>query len=177
MSLLPYAGIGARRTPREVLEKMTVAAAWLSRRGWHLHSGGARGADSAFAAGAPENRRTLHLPWPGYEGHRGTGCHIPAGDVYRKCIEIASGLHPAWHRCTDGARRLHARNVSILLGEDLVSPVLAAIAWTPGGRPEGGTGMGIRIAEKFGIPHLNFGSMHPRTICERMEELRAAYRL
>lgn len=175
MSHLPYAGVGSRETPQDVLHTMTVAAAWLSRRGWHLHSGGARGADSAFASGAPEDRRTLHLPWPGYEGHRGGDCRIPSGETFRKCIEIASELHPAWHKCGRGARSLHARNVPILLGEDLVTPVLAVIAWTRGGQTVGGTGMAIRIAERFGIPHLNLATMHPRTICERMEELRAAH--
>ena len=57
-----YAGIGACATPRAVLERMTVMAAWLARHGWHLHGGGAAGADSAFANGAPADKRTFFLP-------------------------------------------------------------------------------------------------------------------
>ena len=53
MATLRYAGIWARATPAAVLADMTVMAAWLARTGWCLSSGGADGADSAFAAGAP----------------------------------------------------------------------------------------------------------------------------
>ena len=60
MTQLVYAGIGSRATPGAVLENMTVIATWLARRGWHLNTGGAIGADTAFAAGAP-GRRTLFL--------------------------------------------------------------------------------------------------------------------
>ena len=64
MPILTYAGIGARATPSSVLADMTVIAGWLARTGWHLATGGAEGADSAFAAGAPADRRSLWLPWP-----------------------------------------------------------------------------------------------------------------
>ena len=44
MRHLVYAGIGSRATPRAVLETMTVMAAWLARKGWHLpHRRGGRG--------------------------------------------------------------------------------------------------------------------------------------
>ncbi len=59
MAALRYAGIGARATPAAVLADMTVMAGWLVRTGWHLESGGVAGADSAFAAGAPTEQRTL----------------------------------------------------------------------------------------------------------------------
>ena len=131
MTQLAYAGIGARRTPPDMLRNMTALAAWPERRGWHLHSGGAAGADTALAAGAPQ-ARTLYLPWPGYQDHSGPDCHVPSGDLYRSCVRIAEAVHPAWHRCTPGARKLHARNVSILLGRELDSPVLAVVCWTDG---------------------------------------------
>ena len=172
MPQLAYAGIGSRETPDEVLRQMTVMAEWLARQGWHLHSGGARGADTAFADGAP-GARTIHLPWPGYEGHAGPDCHIPSGDIYQRCITLASDHHPAWHRCSRGARSLHARNVSILLGRHLSTPVNAVICWTRDGKVLGGTGMGIRIARHFGIPVLNLGNLHPRAVCEHLETIRA----
>ena len=50
----------------------------------------------------------------------------------------------------------------------------AVIAWTAGGRAEGGTGMGIRIAEARGIPVLNLGAMSPRAVCERLAAIRRA---
>ena len=173
MSQLVYAGIGSRATPPSVLEDMTRMAAWLARRGWHLHSGGAAGADSAFAAGATAERRTVFLPWPGYRGTAGPDCRTLSADRTRRCLAIAAALHPAWHRCSSAARKLHARNVGIL-AVDTDMPVHAVVCWTRGGLPSGGTGMGIRIAHDRGIPVLNLGVLHPRAVCERLEEIRAA---
>ena len=34
--------------------------------------------------------------------------------------------------------------------------------------------MGIRIAHDRGIPVLNLGALHPRAVCERLEQIRAA---
>ena len=174
MTQLVYAGIGSRATPPSVLEAMTTLAAWLARRGWHLHTGGAAGADSAFAAGAPPGSRTLFLPWPGYRGCRGPDCRTLSPHRMHSCLAIAADLHPAWHRCSPAARRLHARNTAILLGQDADRPVHAVVAFTPEGAITGGTSMGIRIAHDRGIPVLNLGVLHPRAVCERLEEIRAA---
>ncbi len=174
MATLRYAGIGARATPPAVLADMRVMAEWLARTGWHLASGGAAGADSAFASGAPAGRRTLFLPWPGYNGCRGPDCRVLTPSQLSACLEIAAGLHPAWDRCSSGARKMHARNAAILLSASLDHPVDAVIAWTAGGRVEGGTGMAIRIAEASGIPVLNLGSMTPRAVCERLVAIRRA---
>ena len=70
MATLIYAGIGTRATPPNVLADMAVMAGWLARMGWQLSSGGADGADGAFAAGAPAGQRKIWLPWRGYNGHR-----------------------------------------------------------------------------------------------------------
>ena len=169
-----YAGIGSRATPRAVLDTMSVMSAWLARRGWNLHSGGAAGADSAFAAGAPPALRTVFLPWPGYQGCSGPDCRSLTADRMDSCLAIVADLHPAWHRCSQAARRLHARNAAIVLGAECDRPVDALVAWTRLGAVSGGTGTGIRIARRYGIPVLNLGSMHPRTVCERLEEIRAA---
>jgi len=174
MTQLVYAGIGSRATPPPILQTMTTMAMWLARRGWHLHSGGAAGADSAFAAGAPPGTRALFLPWPRYRGNAGPDCLTLSADRTRRCLAIAADLHPAWHRCSPAARNLHARNAAILLGEDADTPVHAVVAWTSRGQVSGGTGMGIRIARRYGIPVLNLGVLHPRAVCERLEEIRAA---
>ena len=61
-----------------------------------------------------------------------------------------------------------------MLGLTLDRPVDACVAWSPGGRIEGGTGMAIRIAQARGIPVLNLGSMTPRAVCERLASIRRA---
>ena len=172
MATLTYAGIGARATPAGVLADMTVMAGWLARTGWHLSSGGADGADSAFAAGAPADQRTVWLPWRGYNGHGGPDCRVLSAADLEACMAIAAPLHPAWERCSPAVRKLHARNVAILLMGD--RPVDACVAWSERGAAVGGTGMGIRIATVHGIPVLNLGSMAPRAVCERLAAIRRA---
>ena len=134
---LTYAGIGARATPPTVLERMTVMAAWLARRGWHLHTGGADGADNAFALGAPQAQRTSFLPWPGYNGRKGGDCRSLSPRQLDTLIPIAADAHPAWRRCSPAVRKLHARNAAILLGPDADAPVRAVVCWTEGGRVQG----------------------------------------
>ena len=167
-----YAGIGSRRTPGPVLAAMTKMAAWLARTGWHLASGGADGADTAFAGGASAGQRTLYLPWPGYNGHGGPDCRVLSRSALADCMDVAASLHPAWHRCSPAARKLHARNVLILLGAGLDHPVDAVVAFTPDGAVTGGTGMGLRIAAEYGIPVMNLGAMTPRQACERLLAIR-----
>ena len=174
MTTLTYAGIGSRRTPPSVLRDMGVMAAWLARTGWHLASGGADGADTAFAGGAPAGQRTLYLPWPGYNGHAGPDCVVPGRSELAACIDLAARLHPAWHRCSSGARRLHGRNSAILLGPTLDRPVDAVVAWTPGAAITGGTGLGLRIAAEHGIPVLNLAAVTPREACARLLAIRRA---
>ena len=108
MSSLIYAGIGSRATPRTVLEQMSVMAAWLARRSWHLHTGGAVGADTAFAAGAPPGRRTLFLPWPGYSGGGGPDFCTLSADKMDRCLATrvgpASRLAPLLSRRPQASR-------------------------------------------------------------------------
>jgi hypothetical protein len=47
-----YAGIGSRETPQATLDLMNLIGFTLAQKGHSLRSGGAKGADSAFEAGA-----------------------------------------------------------------------------------------------------------------------------
>jgi len=136
MATLRYAGIGARATPADVLRDMTVMAGWLARTGWTLSTGGADGADAAFAEGAPAGQRAVWLPWRGYNGHRGPDCRVLSAAAMAACMAIAAPLHPAWERCSPAVRKLHARNAAVLLGETLDRPVDAVVCWSA----RGGTG-------------------------------------
>ena len=169
---LVYAGIGSRQTPAATLNDMTTMSSWLARNGWHLSSGGADGADTAFANGTPVHQRSIFLPWNDYNKLSGPDCITPNRSQLNACIAVAARLHPTWERCTQGAQRLHGRNAAILLGPDLDRPVNAVVAWTPGGTLKGGTGMGLRIAAEHNIPVLNLGSMTPRQACEQLQAMR-----
>ena len=144
-----YAGVGARKTPAPVLGAMKDMATYLAGRGWHLRTGGAKGADDAFARAAPAERRTVYLPWRGYNGWSETEGRALTAQELRSLREAAAPHHPAWQRCPARVRDLHARNVAILLGVNMREPVHAMVCWTEGGRVEGGTGMAIRLAKHY----------------------------
>ena len=173
---LSYAGIGARRTPPSVLSDMTRIAQWLCRTGWHLNSGGARGADEAFANGASAETRTLVLPWSGYNGHAGSDCRMLSTDERQHARNLAALLHPAWHKCSRGVRALHARNAAVVLGRALNRPVDAVVCWTPGGELVGGTGIALHMADRAGVPVLNLAVDSPRDVCLFLRNLRLADR-
>ena len=155
---LTYAGIGSRNTPNPILYQMSQLAQELADRGWHLHSGGATGADEAFASGAPVDKRTIWLPWQNYNGQSGPDCRMLTAAEMKDCMDVAGTLHPAWNKCTIAARKLHGRNVAIM-GMSVDKLVDMVLCYTPKGQTTGGTGMGIRIANHYNIPVFNFGNM------------------
>lgn len=158
-----YAGIGSRQTPVNILEFFTRLAARMEINGWTLRSGGAEGADAAFATGCLE--REIYLPWKGFNG---LSSAMPFPSL--EAEYLAATLHPTWSRLSQGARKLMARNCYQILGADLASPVNVVLCWTPDGceshatrsQTTGGTGQAISLASRHGIPVINFfnpGSM------------------
>lgn len=149
-----YAGIGSRRTPPDVLGLMERLARVLARQGWLLRSGHAPGADQAFERGAGA-RAQVFLPWSSFEAET----PIAAAAVYTEPSEqayaIAEQNHPAWERCSHGARALHARNVHQVLGPNIEERISMVVCWTPDGSlngrgPDtGGTGQALRIAASY----------------------------
>jgi hypothetical protein len=73
-------------------------------------------------------------------------------------MDMAKQFHPAWNRCSPGARKLHARNCFQVMGRDLNSPVDFIICWTRGGLGGGGTGQALRIAKHYNIPVFDLGN-------------------
>ena len=178
---LVWAGIGSRGNAREpmppsVLADMTELARRMAVAGWHLSSGGADGSDTAFANGAPVDQRTIWLPWPGYNDLSGPDCHPIPRDRLQQSLELAERFHPTWDICSQGTRKLHARNGLILLGRDLDRPVDAVVAYTRGGKLQGGTAQGLRIAMEHNIPIFNLGSMTMEQAWEKLQALQRSLR-
>ena len=67
----------------------------------------------------------------------------------------AAQFHPAWDRCSQGVRKLHGRNMHIILGADLQTPVSFVVCWTVDGAIIGGTGVALRCAMQHNIPVFN----------------------
>lgn len=153
--MIAYAGIGSRSTPTHVEPVLAQHARGLASVGYVLRSGAAPGADATFerAALSVGGSVEIYLPWPGFNGHASPLCRpLP------RAFEIAAAVHPAWSRCSDAARKLHARNAHQVLGRTLDEPVAFVLCWTPRGETVGGTATAIRIAELYGIPVVNLGA-------------------
>lgn len=179
-----YAGIGSRETPQGILTIMHHLACYLYRQGWSLRSGGSSRADMAFEKGHDfmqgqlclEPRKEIYLPWKGFN-YNPSGLYEP---FHEKEYEFAAQYHPAWDRCSAGARKLHARNSRIILGPSYhINPVKFIICYTDKGLIEGGTGQALRIAKDYEIPVINFGSARDNNELEKLimevEQLRMRY--
>ncbi len=149
-----YTGIGSRETPDSILRIMKAYAAKMATDGNLLRSGAAPGADSYFESGCLSvgGSKEIYLPWAGFEGRTGSG-YISA--IPKEAFEIAATFHPAWERCSQGARKLHTRNVCQILGKDLKTKTDLVVCWTKDGKASGGTGQAIRIAEHYDVRIVN----------------------
>jgi len=148
MTRTPYAGVGARVTPERTLCLMRDAAALLDSKGYLLRSGGADGADMAFALGT-ENKEIF-----------------TAQDATAAARFHAARFYPAWDRLSRYVQNLMARNSMIMLGRNLNDPVRFVLCWTERGQVIGGTGQALRIAAAYEIPVMNFASHSEEFIAE-----------
>jgi hypothetical protein len=168
----PYAGIGSRSTPAEVLVLIEAIAARVARDGWVLRTGSSPGADQAFYRGAlaAGGAVELYLPWPGFEAsawQRVEGSRVrllerPSAPAY----ELAAIFYEpwggrSWAELDARAKALLARDVHQVLGADLRHPVWGVVCWTPDAGLDGsdprsqGTGQALRVAARHGIPVFN----------------------
>lgn len=151
-----YTGIGSRQTPPEIGVFMTRLAMDLSELGFTLRSGAANGADMFFEAGA--HLKHIYLPWRGFNGNSSDRYTID-----EEAMSVAKMHHPAWDRLSPPVKKLMARNVYQVLGQDLSEPSQFVVCWTPDGCEShtsrsyktGGTGLAISLASCCGIPVYN----------------------
>lgn len=143
--MMCYAGIGSRKTPHDVLEGMRRLAAYLDTAGFVLRSGGADGADTAFEDGAVCAQ--IFLPWKEFNNNT-SALYPPTPEAF----EMAAKFHPAWGKCSRGARALHARNCHQVLGLSLNEPSKFVACWHDG---TGGTLQAVRIANAYDIQVFN----------------------
>ena len=155
-----YAGIGSRETPEPIQKLMFKIASILARKGYTLRSGAAEGADTAFELGCVSagGKKEIWLPWKGFNDHEDTGLYPNPGHFAKAEIALEH-----WGRLSQGAKRLHARNVGQVLGANIETPVDFVLCWTPDGattRSEctsktGGTATAIKLASDSNIPVIN----------------------
>lgn len=164
-----FGGIGSR----DITDKYAIILLSISRKfaeqGYWLRTGAAIGADQSCAIGAGKNT-ILYLPWKNYEkewveSRRELGSVIGCIEPSKEAIKLASEVHPAWDKCSNGAQLLHGRNAHIILGRNLSSPVEFVLYYSQTIGHEiipSGTGLGVAIARKYSIPLYNVND--PRDI-------------
>ena len=154
-----YTGIGSRETPANVLTNMYNIAKEMSNAGYVLRSGHADGADTAFEQGciSVKGKMEIFLPWNGFNYTTISEQYI-VPSFTKELEQLAASFHPAWNRCSQGAKKLHMRNVCQILGKDLKTPTNLVICYTHNGTGQGGTGQAIRIAKHYKIPVYDLGN-------------------
>lgn len=171
-----YTGIGSRETPADVLRLMTRIAQRLATLGYTLRSGAADGADAAFEAGSIA--REIYLPWEGFNQRSASepGVFVTSRLPCAQAAEaLAAEYHPGWAKLGQGARRLHARNTTQVLGASLAAPSSFVVCWARNPRlvgekiadVAGGTGLAVRLAHARNVPIFHLGIDEHRARIER----------
>jgi hypothetical protein len=168
-----YAGIGSRETPEFECKIMTRFATYAEKSGFVLRSGGAQGADLAFEAGvANASNKEIYLPWKGFNGLSGQGYIIgyPTTELEERANNLAASIHPNWGACSQGARRMHTRNMAQIMGSNLSDPVKFVVCYTHKGSGKGGTGQALRLAHLMGIPVFDLGHEDIMAVCNQLKD-------
>lgn len=184
---MKIACIGSRTLNPEQLEICRKLGTWFAQQGHEIHTGNADGADQAFAAGANQiDPRLVHLwlPWPGFNpdaivpGNQVQALTELPSPVQTWILEVAEKHHPVWNRITQGAQKLHARNVLIVRGqvpalqEGKRPHVDLVVAWPSSAPGGGGTGQGMRIAQSEGIRLIDLSRCSTTDLRQLCEETR-----
>lgn len=180
-----YTGVGSRNTPEDVQQLMEAVADKLAREGYILRSGGADGADLGFQRGAnkPFQRGQdisthppiVYLPWKSFnlqiqKNVLGQYVVVSEHPLRDRARQMVSEVHPAWEKCSQGAKALHTRNAYQALGDNLNNPSSFCLLWaepTLGGEAvKGGTNMAFQLCRNHGVPTYN---LYFKEVRERLE--------
>ena len=147
-----YTGIGSRETPENIREIIHLISIKLEKQGYTLRSGGANGADTFFEEKVV--KKDIFIPWKNFNGV--VGGIIPS--TSEKSLGIIRKIHPVFDRLSEGAKKLHLRNINQVLGHNLDNPSSFLICWANvdnKGIPKGGTRNAWCLASLYEIPCFN----------------------
>lgn len=145
-----YAGIGPRNTPQSVLAVMKLIAENLEVDGFTLRSGDAAGADRAFQSGT----RKKEIFLAGHKWDAPKDAVVPEFSQEQYDF-VAHHYGNYFHNHTPYVQKLFMRNLNILLGANLDTPVNFVLYWHSLRVPDGGTGHAIRMAKALEVPAFN----------------------
>ena len=147
-----YTGVGSRETPENIRSIINKLSLKLQEEGYVLRSGGADGADTFFEEKVV--LKDIFIPWNDF--NKVVHGVIPFETKFSH--DILKEIHPAYDKLSQGAVKLHLRNVNQILGEHLDSPSSFLVCWAPVDKnniPKGGTRTAWLVAKKYNIPCFN----------------------
>lgn len=158
--------IGSRKTPQGVLDFMRKIAKYCAVNGIVVRSGKAGGADAAAIHGCMDallvSGKTIaipemYIPWKGFGDNTMTTKWDNVQGENEKATYMAKAIHPAWDKCSEGAKKLHTRNVCQILGKNLDDPTDLVLYWCEErlGEPTGGTATAVNLGKDFGCVTIN----------------------
>jgi hypothetical protein len=157
--------VGSRRLNDDELAECYELGKYLAGEGYVVTTGGAEGADLAFAHGCLSEfgHVIYYLPWEWSNwGHISTLCTRGSYDMvwynpdwHQRWTEIGRKCHPNWHNLSDKGKKYHARNAGIMIGEDEEHEIVERIYAYPSPDRRGGTEQSFRMAKYLGIHIVN----------------------
>ena len=154
--------IGSRKASEAALGRLQKVADMLVALGYGLRSGGADGADAIVTN--TKCSKEIILPWSKFNGL----IHNPKAGVYDAtklpnyaiAKTTAKQIHPAPEKLSQGALKLHTRNVYQITGtkgvnRDNLSKVVVYAAPEKDGKVSGGTATAVNLARVLKIPTYN----------------------
>ena len=157
--------IGSRQTPPDILTCRERVGAQIVGAGHIIVTGNASGADQAWARGGNSvdpTRVELCLPWQGFEHQaivQGNVVRVFTDGADQQYRALAAAVHPRWTSLSTGSKKLHSRNVMIVIDTARVFYYL----WK---RSSSGTRFGVDVAIHRYIPTVNVGDPDVRASIE-----------
>ena len=182
MNIKRIALIGSRKLAntnhREAAELFYDVAKTCAELGHIIRSGAAAGADyiaelayfdAINATTADPDQVEIYVPWKNFQATRGINnplhhLHVIPSDpvLVKRANEMVYNTHPNPKALSQGALKLHSRNMNQVFGLDLNTPIDLCICWTEHGIKSGGTASAITLCERNNIPVFNLGVDDPQ---------------
>lgn len=159
MSLyMPYACTGNNDAPAEILKKFEEITQKLDRLGYTARVGGFDGIEDTVEKAV--TRKEVHLPWRDFNNKQSKFTFTTD-----RALHIARQFHPTFDTMKKSVQTFLAKNVRLILGNNVASPALFLLCWTEDGVESirdrtsrtGFAGHPIAIASALNMPVFNLG--------------------
>lgn len=182
-----YAGIGSRKTPKEILLREQRIAEKLRDKGYGLRSGHAKGADQAFERGSIGGNNEVIKPsknfeWqsdlPGYNKYINYDENLEDDKLYKEILQqiLTERHYKNLMNSNPYVQKLILRDMQQILGDPQGTNPSKFVLYSAPQKGEdvlGGTGYATKLAKERGIPTFNLmnndGSFNKKSLYDLIE--------